>query len=245
VPVTTLRKHAMDRGVGREPDFRWRGHEVSRIEALSDAVFGFAITLLVVSLEVPRTFGELLATMRGFPAFGVCFTLLLYIWHAHYLFFRRYGLEDGYTVALNGALLFLVLFYVYPLKFLFGMLLDQLLGFRVEAPPSLREGRTLMVVYSLGYFAVFLVFVLLHLHAYRRRADLELDDVEVFDTVSSLQAHGISVAVALLSVALAGFSRIPFAGFIYFLLGPAYTFHGMARGKRRRALVEARASAVV
>ena len=37
--------------------FRLRGlGEVSRVEALSDGVIAFAITLLVVSLEVPRTF---------------------------------------------------------------------------------------------------------------------------------------------------------------------------------------------
>jgi uncharacterized membrane protein len=39
---------------------RLSGREVSRIEGLSDAVFGFEITLLVVSLEVPNTFDELL-----------------------------------------------------------------------------------------------------------------------------------------------------------------------------------------
>ena len=39
-------------GFGADQAFRWRGGEVSRLEGLSDAVFAFAVTLLVVSLEV-------------------------------------------------------------------------------------------------------------------------------------------------------------------------------------------------
>src|SRR5580658_3875254 len=96
--------------------FRHRGHHhVSRIESFSDAVFAFALTLLVVSLSVPRTFDELLGAMAGFPGFAVSFALLAQIWYYQYLFFRRYGLTDRMTILLNIILLFVVVFYTNPL----------------------------------------------------------------------------------------------------------------------------------
>ena len=49
-----IREKLIDKLIGDDKRFRWRSHDVSRIEGLSDAVFGFAVTLLVVSLEVPR-----------------------------------------------------------------------------------------------------------------------------------------------------------------------------------------------
>ena len=96
------------------------------MEGFADAVFAFALTLPVVSLEVPNTFDELLATMRGFFAFAISFLLLYQVWYDHYKFFRRYGLNDDFTMHLSTLLLFVVLFYIYPLKFLFTALMDQL-----------------------------------------------------------------------------------------------------------------------
>src|SRR6476660_3922918 len=105
-----IREKLIDKRVGDSTKFRWRSHEISRIEGLSDAVFAFAVTLLVVSLEVPKTFNELAATMRGFGSFAISFTLLFLIWFNQYKFFRRYGLQDNLTISLNAALLFMVLF---------------------------------------------------------------------------------------------------------------------------------------
>src|SRR4030081_1868759 len=123
-----IREKLIDKGIGDNKTFRWRSHEISRIEALSDGVFAFAVTLLVVSLEVPRTFAELTQTMRGFGAFAISFALLFIVWYNQYKFFRRYGLQDTVTILLNGVLLFVVLFYVYPLKFVFSLMINLFTG---------------------------------------------------------------------------------------------------------------------
>jgi len=102
-----MRRRLEQQGFGADHGFRWRGGDISRLEGLADAVFAFAVTLLVVSLEVPETFDELLHVLRGFFAFAVCFAILFWVWFDHYRFFRRYGLADGYTTTLTGVLLYL------------------------------------------------------------------------------------------------------------------------------------------
>src|ERR1700722_20145441 len=84
--------------------FRLRGTEMSRIDGFSDVVFGFALTLIVVSLEVPRTYAELHELVLSFLPFFICFVFLFMVWWAHYRFFRRYGLHQR-SVALHHSLL--------------------------------------------------------------------------------------------------------------------------------------------
>src|SRR5262245_25085254 len=110
-----------------------RRFEITRLEAFSDAVFAFALTLLVVSLEVPRSYHELMHLVRGFVPFAACFALLVWIWYEHSAFFTTYHVHDRTAAALNAALLFVVLFYVYPLKYVF----TQMFAF---LQPELRAG---------------------------------------------------------------------------------------------------------
>src|SRR5262245_28432921 len=113
---------------GGERDFRWRGKEVSRIEGLSDAVFALALTLIVVSLEVPESAHELIQLFIELPVFGVCFAILATCWFFHYRFHRRYGLATQASVLLDLLFLFVVLVYVYPLRFVFDFLYGLLIG---------------------------------------------------------------------------------------------------------------------
>jgi uncharacterized membrane protein len=229
--------------------FRLRGlGEVSRVEALSDGVIAFAITLLVVSLEVPRTFDELLVTMRGFLAFAITFAMLFHVWLVQFKFFRRYGLNDNFTIWMTALLLFVVLFYVYPLKFVWTLIVNSFLGFGTtvqtaagQAVPVVRDGQapTMFMVYGLGFAAVFAIFSLLYLHAYRKRVELELNELESFDTRSWCQENALMSLVGLVSVGVA-LTRSPhfmfLSGMAYWLIAPVLFIHGSARGRRRRKL---------
>ncbi|MGO9451169.1 MAG: hypothetical protein ACLQDV_09035 [Candidatus Binataceae bacterium] len=79
--------------------------------------------------------------------------MLILVWRTHYYFFRRYGLHDASTMALNAILLFVVLCYVYPLKFVFNLMLASL--FHDPMAPTMRpdQSRPLMVIFSAGYTA--------------------------------------------------------------------------------------------
>jgi uncharacterized membrane protein len=237
-----IREHLFRKRASADPMFRWRGGEVSRLEGLSDAVFAFALTLLVVSLEVPRTFDDLMDTIRSFPAFAVCFALLINVWYYHYKFFRRYGLEDFLTIVLNAVLLFLVLFYVYPLKFVFSNLIDPLFGLDHSViaadgtrQPAIATGqyRPLMLFYSSGLAMICILFIVMHLRAYRLRAQLELDELERYLTRGAISAQMVSLLIAVGSIVLAliGGSAIMWSGLIYWLMGPAHFVNGYLWGR--------------
>ena len=217
---------------------RWRGGQVTRLEALTDAVFGFAITLLIVKLEVPGTFDDLMQLVPQFVPFAFAFTLLILVWWYHYQLFSKFDLEDGWTVVLNSILLFVVLFYVYPLKFVASFLLG---GNARDAFRSVDQIPDAMAIYGLGFVAVFGVFALMYHHAWRLRDRLRLTPLEVWSAREHVANCSIMVAVGLISVALA--QSIPhwsagmLSGFSYFLIGPAQYFNGRYFNSRRAALV--------
>jgi hypothetical protein len=196
--------------------FRWRSHEITRVEGFSDAVFGFAVTLLIVSLEVPRTSGELLATMRGFGAFVITFLMLAGLWYSQFTFFRRYGLEDRVTVILNLVLLFMVLFFVYPLKFLFNVMLTDP---RMKQTIATAHGIELVVlpehkplifaIFGAGFAGVMVVFTLLYRHAWKKREELGLNEFEIFETEHSVRRLSVASCVGFTYFLVAGMDALP------------------------------------
>jgi hypothetical protein len=142
-----------------------------------------------------------------------------------------------------------VLFYVYPLKFLFTLVINQLLlqiPAPVEGATTPAQARQLFIVYGSGVIAVFGMLALLYSHALRRRDQLALDRIELFDTRSSLVRNLLAAGVGAASIAIAltvPGRMVGLAGYAYFLFGPVFAIHGAIAGSRRRKLPAREATA--
>jgi len=161
------------------------------------------------------------------------------------IFFRRFGLVDAYTTALNGFLLFIVLTYTYPLKFLFTLVFSgdntylshgvKLSMIRTEQIP------TLMYVYDTGYLLIYLLFYLMYLHAQNNAEKLELTEYELFETRSQMYINLVNVVIGAIAIILTMILPTGLkggSGYIYFILGIIYPIFFRMRGKKSRLLFE-------
>ncbi len=212
-----------------------------RIEGFSDAVFAFAMTLLVVSLEVPKTFEELKAGFHGMIGFGICFLLLFRIWQDQHAFFRMYYLRDQRTITLNGILLFVVLFYVYPLKFLFSLMtegntvMDH--GHALQRVTTYLDIRELMLIYATGFVVLYIVFSLMYMNALRLKDEIHLTSIEIFHTWSNIHKFGLLIGVGALAGVMAYVVSDEFVfatGMTYILIGPSMFIYFRFRHKYMR-----------
>lgn len=194
--------------------FRHRSHELVRIEALSDAVFAFSVSLLVASLEVPQTFEELKGIVMGALPFFTTVTILFLFWYQQYIFFRHYGLNDLKTILLNLAYLAIILFYVYPLKFLFSVLISSWTGIHLF-PKATEKGLIvlpasdfpqLIMLFSVGYVCIWMILYLLHKRALQFANEAELNFYELQYTRREIRGAlwNALIGVVAFLMALAG-----------------------------------------
>ncbi|MEO0573608.1 MAG: TMEM175 family protein [Bacteroidota bacterium] len=240
-----------------EEGFRYRGLETTRLENLSDAVFGFAITLLVISSQVPKNYLELQVSMYGFLGFIFCTMLLLGLWNNHSNYFLHYGLIDKTTKALNALFLFVLLFYIYPLKYLFSYigtaiysLIKRGLGDNSPAfkralevlskeEPTLLEWKDLMIRFGLGLFFIYVIIIFMHLYALRKANELQLDANEIYITKTFVYQYSLLMLISILSmsvVVIFGGSASPQSGMIYLLTPILLPLHKKYRTKKRKQL---------
>ena len=119
-----------EKTVSNKPDdhpFRMRGENMTRIETFVAAAFAFAVTMLVISVRTfPESMQEFVDVTKQIPAFTASCALIMWIWHTHAVWCRRYGLEDGMTIFLGSSLIILVLTYIYHLRLMMQTLFKSL-----------------------------------------------------------------------------------------------------------------------
>lgn len=222
--------------------FRPRGLDVTRIETVVDAAFAFAVTLLVVSLDFPETLAEMKQALWNAPAFAASFAVLMMFWWGHHRFSRRYGLEDGPTILVSLALVFCVLIYVFPLRFVFlsfvGWIRRDRAAMGMLGPgggaPELNQ---LFAIYSAGFLAMSLMLVLLNVHALRLKRGLALSALEEFDTRSEINLWLILCAFGAVSLVVAialPASRFAAPGWVYMAMAGVMPWWGARVGRRRK-----------
>lgn len=237
-------------------DFNFRGKEPGRLENFSDAVFALAITLLLISTSPPTNFEQIRRFTFDLLPFLACITLIILIWHEHFIFFLRYGLRDGKMIALNTLFLVLILFYVYPLKFLTKLIILFPIAYLLGEESIISELKEminpgdmsqLMVIYGVGATAVFLVLMQMYRYAYKKADDMGLNEIERFDTQTSIRTNLLMAVVPALSVILAILLRNswlagPVSGFAYMLYTPLMFGHGRIIERKRKKLLESQES---
>src|SRR5215470_16383121 len=224
-----------------DDNFRLRGTSITRLDVFSDVVLGVALVLLVVSLAIPRSFSDLRSPTPAFTASAICFLMLVNVWYSHYVFFRRYGLCERWTVLLNAALLGLVLFCVYPLKFLYGTLFASLVRAEDLSPrfAAAVQINGMMVLYALGFTATFFLVAGLYWNAWRQRDPLALNGLERLLTVSSIvDALGVAAVglIACLAALLLPTSLVLYSAVLYFLILPWKALNTIYFGRKARHL---------
>jgi len=192
-------------------------HNISRIEAFSDAVFAFAATLLVVSVGSSSSESIISIDFKLFTGFAVSFFVLVTLWYLHYNFFRRTNYMDNHIIVINAVLLFVVLYYVFPLK----TLVNSWFGTEGMTPEKLAG---IFELYGLGFALIFMCLALMYWRAY----DKTKKYVSAYHLLFYVRHFGIFVLVALISIFVAYLQigiNFGLPGLLYSLLGPLCAGH--------------------
>ena len=222
-------------GLPRLNGFRLRGMQMTRLETFIDAAFAFAISMLVIAAQqIPDNVQALLAAFRNVPTFVCCIAVLSIFWRGHWLWSRRYGLEDGASILISWTMIVTILIFIYPLKAIFGamwyLLSDGQVGQRFSQHTTETQERTIFAIYALGLIAISAEILLLYLRAWHLREPLRLNARERLLTRGELTGWSVPVGVGIVALIFAltlPTEQIPWSGWIYFsmiILVPLHAF---------------------
>lgn len=218
-------RNEIARQLDHDPNFRWRGNSVTRIENLSDIVFALALGMLVSASTPPTTLAMLETHLFNIIPVALGFIFMLSVWNQHFTYFRRYGVADRRIIFLNSILLLAILFIAYPLRFVFDSLFAFILGQfdNFERMGELgiatyREAARITGYYAAGHFAIYVLIHAMYSHALNRSDVLALSTSESIMTRRSIWRHRWEMLVAVIVFGTALYTPVgPFAGFFFSL----------------------------
>jgi hypothetical protein len=227
--------------------FRLRGMEMTRLETFIDAAFAFAISMLVIAAQqIPDNIQALLAAFKNVPTFVCSIAVLGIFWRGHWLWSRRYGLEDGASILISWAMIVTILIFIYPLKAIFGAMWFLISSGQVGQPFSLHttesQARTIFVIYALGLVAISAEILLLNLRAWQLREPLRLNALEKLVTRGELTGWSIPVGVGIVSLIFAltlPAEQIQWSGWVYFSMIVLVPVHDYFHKRKLKEEVEA------
>lgn len=228
------------KGLDHDPNFRWRGQTVTRIENLSDIAFALALGMIISGVDAPKTFDQLTEFLYYLVPTGAAFAVMLQVWTLHYTFFRRYGVADRFVVRLNAALIFVVLYLAYPLWFTFSALYSWVVGqwtndYSKAVEMGMTTGNSIKTIclFVTAYGCIQILIALMYGHVIRRRELLQLDEQEFRETRKTHLGLWWSAFVCLVAIFVASYTGAgPFAAFLLFLQQPGYWAAGQFLSRR-------------
>jgi uncharacterized membrane protein len=167
-----------------------------RLISLSDGVFAFAMTLMVITLDVPKPESVSTADLPGtvqkqwpeFLSYGLTFWIIATYWFVHRRFFRQITGEDGAVGWINMLFLFSIVFLPYPC---------DMMG-------DFSDSRFALIFYATSMIVTSLVLTVLW--EYSRRRGLMDKDVAEREHIGARVRGALIPGVMLLSIALSFFS---------------------------------------
>lgn len=214
-----------------DPRIIYRGMNASRLDNLTDAVFGIAITLLIFNLANPNSFGDLLTFTKTLPAFLISISFIILIWNEHLAFSEVYTLNDTWLKVLNTIFIALVIFYVYPLRFLTLFLTNYFFTTDISINIQGNQVPHLMIYYGFVVFALYFVLYLFYQRVDKIKERVMLNTFEILYTKYQKTRLIILFSVPLISIMVTlmineyNFIWASIAGgFTYFLYTPLIIF---------------------
>lgn len=190
----------------------WLGR--SRLEALSDGIFAFAMTLLVINIEVPDELPTMIAPepvqqllSRLYPDFAhyfLAFIMLAAFWVIHHSFMSHIRLVDRKMLWLN----------------ILGLMFIALIPFSTQLADTYVHFPVSAMIFELNILVVGMIFLLQWRYASSggRLVSPELSDREASRVGWSILGMPL-FSLAALAIAFLGYT---WSIMVYVLLPPAY-----------------------